>query len=92
MPARVLLIFVYQFLSLSSSFGYLWHIPVVECTGDEELLVTNLGIKNYKAATVGVTKFSPLQDKVLEEIGKEIKRELKNYLKDPTNTYKYRGE
>ena len=63
-----------------------------ECTGDEELLVKNLGIKNYKAAAVGVTKFSPLHDKVLEEIGKEIKRELKNYSKDPTNTYKYRGE
>ena len=27
-----------------------------ECTGDEELLVKNLGIKNYKAAVVGVTK------------------------------------
>ena len=63
-----------------------------ECTGDEELLVKNLGIKNYKAAAVGVTKFSPLHDKVLEDIGKEIKRELKNYSKDPTNTYKYRGE
>ena len=63
-----------------------------ECTGDEELLVKNLGIKNYKAAAVGVTKISPLHDKVLEEIGKEIKRELKNYLKDLTNTYKYRGE
>ena len=29
---------------------------------------------------------------MLEETGKEIKRELKNYSKDPTNTYKYRGE
>lgn len=57
-----------------------------------ELLVKNLGIKNYKATAVGVTKFSPLHDKVLEEIEKEIKRELKNYSKDPTNTYKYRGE
>ena len=63
-----------------------------ECTGDEELLVKNLGIKNYKAAAVGVTKFSPLHDKVLEEIRKEIKRQLKNYSKDLTNTYKYRGE
>ena len=63
-----------------------------ECTGDEERLVKNLGIKNYKAAAVGVTKFSPLHDKVLEETGKKIKRELKNYSKDPTNTYKYRGE
>ena len=52
----------------------------------------NLGIKNYKAAAVGVTKFSPLHDKVLEEIGKEIKRELKNYSKDPRNMHKYRGE
>ena len=42
-----------------------------ECTGDEELLVKNLGIKNYKAAAVGVTKFSPLHDKVLEETGKK---------------------
>ena len=65
---------------------------LVLSTGDEELLVKNVGIKNYKAAAVGVTKFSPLHDKVLEEIGKEIKRELKNYSKDPTNTYKYRGE
>ena len=29
---------------------------------------------------------------MLEEIGKEIKIELKNYSKDLTNTYKYRGE
>ena len=45
-----------------------------ECTGDEELLVKNLGIKNYKAAAVGVTKFSPLHDKVLEETGKNKER------------------
>lgn len=63
-----------------------------ECTGGEELLARNLRIKNYKAAAVSVTKFSPLHDKVSEEIGKEIKRELKNYSRDLTNTYKYRGE
>lgn len=43
-----------------------------ECTGAEELLVKNLGLKNYKTAAVGVTKFSPLHDKVLVEIGREI--------------------
>ena len=42
-----------------------------ESTGDEERLVKNLAIKNYKAAAVGVTKLSPLHDKVFEEIGKE---------------------
>ena len=63
-----------------------------ECTGAEELLVRNLGLKNYKAAAVGVTKFSSLHDKVLVEIGREINRELKTYSKDPTNIYKYRGD
>ena len=52
-----------------------------ECTGDEELLVKNLGIKNYKAASVGVTKFSPLHDKVLEETGKKNKERTKELLK-----------
>ena len=56
-----------------------------KCTGDEELLEKNLEIKNYKASAVGVFKFPPLHDKVSEEIGKEIKRELKNYSKDLTN-------
>ena len=49
-----------------------------ECTGDEELLVENLGIKNYKAAAVGVTKFSPLHDKVRRDWkrNKETTKEL----------------
>jgi len=59
-----------------------------ECTGAEELLVKNLGLKNYKTAAVGVTKFLPLHDKVLAEIGREINRELNAYSKDPTNIYK----
>ena len=50
------------------------------------------GLKNYEAAAVGVTKFLPLHDKVLAEIGREINRELKAYSKDPTNIYKYRED
>ena len=63
-----------------------------QCTGAEELLVKSLGLKNYKTAAVGVTKFLPLHDKMLVEIGKEINRELKAYSKDPTNIFKYRKD
>lgn len=56
------------------------------------MLVTNLGLKNYKAAAVGVTKFIPLKSHVLEEVGKEVKREIAKYSKDPSNAFKYRGD
>ena len=54
--------------------------------------MTNLCLKNYKAAAVGVTKFAPLKDRVLVEVGKQVKREIKNYSKDPSTVFKYRGD
>lgn len=63
-----------------------------ECDGHEKVLVSNLGLKNYKAAAVGVTKFEPLRSKVVVEVGKQVKREIAKYSKDPSNLFKYRGD
>ena len=81
-------IFIFQILIAYSSGRVVEHV----CTGAEELLVRNLALKNYKAAGSGVRKFSPLLENVLQEVGREIKRELKAYSKDPLNTFKYRGD
>ena len=62
-----------------------------ECDHYEKLVVSNLALKNYNAAAVGVTKFSPLNSKVVVEVGKQLKREMSKYSKDPGNYFKYRG-
>lgn len=81
-------IFIFQ-ICIAYSIG---RVVEHECTGAEELLVRNLALKNYKATGSGVRKFSPLFENVLQEVGREIKRELKAYSKDPLNTFKYRGD
>ena len=50
-----------------------------------------MALKNYKAAAHGVRKFEPLQSKVLLEVGKQVRREITQYSKDPSNQFKYRG-
>lgn len=58
---------------------------------EEKMLVANMALKNYKAAAHGVRKFEPLQSKVLLEVGKQVRREITQYSKDPSNQFKYRG-
>ena len=55
------------------------------------MLVTNLALENYKAAARGVMNFEPLKSKVLLELGKQVKREIKRYSKDRSNVFKYRS-
>ena len=35
--------------------------------------------------------FEPLKSKVVLELGKQVKREIKRYLEDPSNVFKYHG-
>ena len=62
-----------------------------ETDPEEKVLVTNLPLQNCKAAAHGVMNFEPLKSKVLLELGKQVKREIKRYSKDPSNVFKYRG-
>ena len=50
-----------------------------------------MALKNYKAAAHSVRNFEPLQSKVLLEVGKQVRREITQYSKDPSNQFKYRG-
>lgn len=62
-----------------------------ETNPEEKMLVTNLALENYKAAARGVMNFEPLNSKVLLELGKQVKREIKRYSKDRSNVFKYRS-
>ena len=63
-----------------------------ETNPEEKMLaVTNLALENYKAAAHGVMNFEPLKGKVLLELGKQVKREIKRYSKDRSNVFKYRS-
>ena len=62
-----------------------------ETNPEEKMVVTNLALENYKAAAHGVMNFEPLKSKVLLELGKQVKREIKRYSKDASNVFKYRG-
>ena len=62
-----------------------------ETNPEEKMLVKNLALENYKAAAHGVMNFEPLKRKVLLELGKQVKREIKRYAKDSSNVFKYRG-
>lgn len=54
-------------------------------------LLTNLALKNYNAAAVGVTKLAPLNSKMVVEVGKQVKREISDYSNDPSNSLKNCG-
>ena len=62
-----------------------------ETNPEEKMLVKNLALENYKAAAHGVMNFEPQKRKVLLELGKPLKREIKRYAKDSSNVFKYRG-
>ena len=63
-----------------------------ETSPEEKMLVANLALKNYKAAAYGLTKFEELNSKVVLEVGRQVKKEITSYSKDPSSVFKYRGD
>ena len=83
--------FIFTFISLQIFIAYSsGRVIEHECKDiNEELFVKNIALKNYKAAAAGVTKLAPLMKETTVQIAKELKKELRNYSRDPNAVFRY---
>lgn len=63
-----------------------------ECHGKELSLVKNLALKQYHAAAAALFEFSPLKVRVIEELERQMKREMKAYSQDKSACFRYKDD